>query len=65
MFMSSFRFSCRGQDMSINEEDNTGLEGSVWILVYVMFIGFFSCCLCDFWSCIQDHEDSSRLVPIN
>jgi membrane protein CcdC involved in cytochrome C biogenesis len=56
------RFSCRGQDMSIDENENTELEGSVWILAYVMFIGFFSCCMCDFWSCIQDHEDSSRLV---
>jgi hypothetical protein len=46
--------------MGTNEEGNTELEGSVWILVYVMFIGFLSCCMCDFWSCVQDHEDSSR-----
>ncbi|KAK4010806.1 hypothetical protein OUZ56_019937 [Daphnia magna] len=60
--MLAYRFSCRGHEISItNQEENAEpVKRPVWILAYVMFIGFLACSLCDFWSCIQDHEDSSR-----
>ncbi|KZS14425.1 Uncharacterized protein APZ42_019743 [Daphnia magna] len=59
--MLAYRFSCRGHEISTNQEENAEpVKRPVWILAYVMFIGFLACSLCDFWSCIQDHEDSSR-----
>ena len=61
LYCFSFRFSCRGHDMSSIIREQPEINGrSFWILAYVIFIGFLTSSVCGFWSCIQDHEDSCR-----